>query len=347
MAVDTALMARVFGWFFLVGGVLALVTVALPHPDDVYELGVVIPALVAIGGAVVFFAGFDRLPLWYFHAALDAAIVQVAIAIYSGGPVLGFAYSTMYFWSAITAFSLFTRRQAIGHTLFIGVALAVVLALRDDYMASAVQWLMIMSAVLVAGLMIAVLRNRLEMLLAGVGHAARTDVLTGLTNRRGFDERFEIELERARRTGRPLGVVAVDLDHFKQVNDRFGHQVGDQALQMMADALRRSTRRVDLVARLGGEEFAIVAPDTAGALAYTLAERVRAEVERTFSGWYTNLTASCGVAIFPGDGERPDQLVYAADQALYAAKESGRNMTVVNAPRLAEAPPGPAVCSWN
>jgi len=215
------------------------------------------------------------------------------------------------------------------HTLNIGAVYAVLVTVRLDADDRVVHWVMLMSAIMVAGMLIKLLRGRLEELIDRLGDAARTDTLTGLLNRRGFEERTGIELSRAARSGNPLGFVMVDLDHFKAVNDRFGHPEGDRVLKRLSGVLVKEMRLMDVVARLGGEEFAIVLPDTDPEATLFTAERVRCAVKEEFSGPPLTLTVSCGVAALPADGETLPALLSAADRALYAAKEQGRDRTVV------------------
>jgi diguanylate cyclase (GGDEF)-like protein len=157
--------------------------------------------------------------------------------------------------------------------------------------------------------------------------AAQTDPLTGLLNRRALDDSFSRELARAERAGEPLGVVILDLDGFKKFNDDRGHQEGDRALQRLGLVLADKTRAGDVMARIGGEEFALLVPnsDTPGVL--VLAERLRRGVEVEFGG-DGRLTASCGVASYPANGTSPASLIAAADRALYKAKRQGRNRVV-------------------
>jgi diguanylate cyclase (GGDEF)-like protein len=155
------------------------------------------------------------------------------------------------------------------------------------------------------------------------------DPLTGLLNRRGFQERMEIELERAVRDGTPLCLVVADLDDFKEVNDRLGHLGGDMALERVSGVIAKTTRRADAAARLGGEEFAFILPDTIPHEAYTLAERVRTATERSFRGTAVELTVSLGVARFPQHGMTAEGLLHSADQAMYAAKALGKNRTAL------------------
>ena len=159
--------------------------------------------------------------------------------------------------------------------------------------------------------------------------AARTDSLTGLLNRRGFEELMEVETEHARRRGVPLTLLLGDVDHFKQVNDMLGHAGGDEALVRIAKILDRCTRAGDRVARTGGEEFGIVLPNTDHPTAHSLAETLRGLVKESFEGDKVTLTMSFGVASFPAHASTSRSLQLAADDALYAAKEMGRNLSVI------------------
>jgi diguanylate cyclase (GGDEF)-like protein len=149
-----------------------------------------------------------------------------------------------------------------------------------------------------------------------------------LSNRREFEENFARELERSTRTGQPLGLAVLDLDWFKEVNDLLGHVAGDRALRLLAEVLRRETRGIDTVARLGGEEFAVLAPEAGEEEVFRLAERLRREVKTAFADHAKPLTVSCGVASFPATGGTSSDLIRAADRALYAAKDLGRDRSV-------------------
>ena len=155
------------------------------------------------------------------------------------------------------------------------------------------------------------------------------DILTGLFNRRYLEELLELECSRAERSKQPIGVVMVDVDHFKRFNDTFGHDAGDLVLKNIGELLRRSIRQGDVACRYGGEEFVLVLPGTSASEAVDVAERVR-EGARRLEIVYRNqalgrITVSLGVAAYPMAGETPAELIDAADQTLYAAKNAGRD----------------------
>ena len=173
--------------------------------------------------------------------------------------------------------------------------------------------------------------------------AARTDPQTGLANTVFWHEMARKELARAERTHAPLGIVFLDLDHFKTVNDTHGHPAGDQVLKAIATELRRELRTDDLVGRFGGEEFAVLLPNTDPEDTTAAGERIRRRIASlsvtitTAHGDTTldGLTCSVGAATFPAAGHTLEQLILAADSATYAAKKNGRNQ-VITAPTPTE-----------
>jgi len=157
------------------------------------------------------------------------------------------------------------------------------------------------------------------------------DELTGLPNRRAFHRYVEEELARAERFTQPFGLIILDLDHFKQVNDRHGHQTGDRVLKLLAEVLREEVRTIDRPARLGGEEFAVLLPGTGLSGAHGVAERIRERMAREVTDLgkvALRVTVSAGVAAYPDHGAGIDPLVAKADKALYVAKSKGRNRVV-------------------
>lgn len=165
---------------------------------------------------------------------------------------------------------------------------------------------------------------------------ANTDELTGLANRRHLMQKLAVEVDRAHRYHRPLSLIVLDLDHFKRVNDTYGHAVGDDVLRSAAQAMTRISRDLDLPGRMGGEEFAVILPETDGEGARTVADRMRLEIGRSLhepeGEEPFRVTASLGVAtLLPGSELEGEELLQAADEALYRAKEMGRNRVALSA----------------
>ena len=161
---------------------------------------------------------------------------------------------------------------------------------------------------------------------------ANTDTLTGIANRRQFMAEFAIELERVRRYKKHASVLMLDLDHFKQVNDRHGHATGNAVLRHFSEVTQQHLRKVDLFGRLGGEEFGILLPDTDLAAAYEFAERLRKHVAASPCATATEsiaYTVSIGVTACDHDQPSADHILAQADKALYQAKSNGRNRTVI------------------
>jgi len=175
------------------------------------------------------------------------------------------------------------------------------------------------------------LRNNLDQSL----ELAVTDALTGLHNRRYMNSQLKALSARALHGGEPVSVLLVDIDHFKSVNDGYGHDVGDEVLKEFAVRLATNVRAIDLPCRYGGEEFAVVMPDTRLEDAQRIAERIRLHVSgspfRLASGEALAVTISIGVATSMGEGDTPDMLLKRADSGLYEAKSGGRNRVVTRA----------------
>jgi diguanylate cyclase (GGDEF)-like protein len=196
------------------------------------------------------------------------------------------------------------------------------------------RWLDVMVSVSVVATVVHILSANNRTLLGKLEDEARVDQLTGVLNRRGFEERLPIELDRARRDGTSVGVVAFDIDRFKRVNDEWGHETGDRVLAHLGAVLRAHTRSADVVARTGGEEFVAVLTGSDAAEAQAYAERVRAAFCAPSDLELPRVTVSAGVTTT----EAPDSagtLLQQSDTALYAAKRAGRDRTVVHGRPLA------------
>lgn len=164
-------------------------------------------------------------------------------------------------------------------------------------------------------------------------HHATTDGLTGLSNHKHFKQRLLAEFRRTLRHQQPLSLLMLDIDHFKAINDTYGHPAGDQVLRIIGRVLREHTRLHDLPARYGGEEFAIILPDTSSEEACRVGEKLRILISRTAfntGGTPLTVTVSAGVAARQLSSAGPDELLRMADQALYLAKSAGRNRVILN-----------------
>ncbi len=180
-------------------------------------------------------------------------------------------------------------------------------------------------------------------LLGEVERLATRDSLTGLANRRLFDESLQREAARSQRLGTPLSLLVLDVDHFKQVNDSYGHQTGDAVLREVADALVSNTKNFDVAARYGGDEFVVLLPGCRRDDAMRVAQRVRGEIARQVGE--APVTISAGVATMPDNASDAERLMAAADGALYDAKRTGRDRVTGSGRGLELA--APAALSWS
>jgi diguanylate cyclase (GGDEF)-like protein/putative nucleotidyltransferase with HDIG domain len=332
-SLQASLVAKVLAALFAAGASLAALTVILPHPAGANELGLLAIVAGAYLTALTLYTQAARLPAWTLPPTLAwGSTLITGVAYFSGeapSPLVFF-----YLWVFLYASYFFTHRQAAAQIVFVGLAYGTLLLAKAPLGAIPVWWLVGMGTLLVGAIVIMVIRARIELLIARLYDAARIDPLTKLSNRRGFRELLDLELERARRSGTAMGLLVGDLDDFKDVNDLSGHQVGDLALQRVARLLCAGKREIDAAARVGGEEFALIVPDTERDETLALAERLRQAVYDEFAGEQIRLTISFGLSVYPEHGETAASLLHAADQALYAAKESGRNRTVRHSPAL-------------
>lgn len=317
----------------LVGGAVAvtcLVGVFVPGNAEVNADVLLVTAAAAGALGAVMLLVYDHLPLRAFHAvALIGAALATATA-YGWGSMS--AYGPLpYVWVTLFVFYFFSRSAALVHLTIMVAAYAGVLVQDSPPDNPLDGWIATVVALLVAGYLISIVRDWTAHLIASLSDAAHRDPLTDLLNRRGFQEVFDVELERARRADQSLSLIVGDLDRFKRVNDVHGHAAGDAVLTRVADAIRGAKRGFDRAARVGGEEFAILAPDCDEHGAYMLAERIRAAVHEAVAGDdASQLTISFGISTHPLHGQSADSLLRTADQALYAAKRLGRNRSVIS-----------------
>jgi diguanylate cyclase (GGDEF)-like protein len=322
--------ATTFGALSLLAAAVVVATLLAPgDPDRDAIVLAASAALFAVIGLGLLFGG-DSLPFWVVHASLAVGLVVIAVVVAVAGSSAAGVYSIAFPLAVLPGFYYFDPRVALGYALLATAAFGGALLVDDDVPLRAARLITGVAAMGAVALIMVRLRRRTDDLHGRLDLAARTDPLTGLANRREFNSRFAHEIARAERSGQPLGVLIVDLDGFKAVNDTHGHKAGDLVLARLGTVLRDSTRTTDLVARIGGEEFGILAPDAGPEEALALAERIRRATMSSLSDEPPALTASCGVATYPRSGVDADDLLRAADRALYAAKRDGRNRSVLN-----------------
>lgn len=175
--------------------------------------------------------------------------------------------------------------------------------------------------------------NELKLALGQMEQLAKTDGLTGLLNRRSLFEAAEQEFLRAQRYSRPLSILMLDIDHFKRINDTYGHQIGDRVIQQVADVLKAALRQVDITGRYGGEEFVVVLPETDLHQSIEVAERLRYLIDSLSTSTVLGelrITASVGVAVRRDQVRSIEEMLNQADKALYQAKTAGRNTWVIS-----------------
>ena len=303
-ATERATMARWLGIFFASGATLALAGLLLPH---VPYRNTGATALLAASGypvALLLFWCGRRLSIGAFHVLTAAGTLIVTLAIALGhGSRLADLSPLFYMWVPIFAFTFFTARAALVQVLWIAASYSVVLSFQADPA-------IISQCVIVIGVL-TVTSGAVHSLVRQITRLARTDSLTGLANRRVFDERLAAEMARARRTLTPVCVAVIDLDDFKRVNDELGHQAGDALLAQLAPCWIPELRATDCLARYGGDEFAMVFPDTAISRAAQVIDRLRNAAP--------DVSFSAGIAQADTTDDA-DSLVSRADSDLYAAK---------------------------
>lgn len=312
----------------LLFGAASLVTVlalVLPHQPQVEEAGLVVVACVAALAALILAVGGDRLPSWSYPLFCACGTVIVTFSLIFNGERLG-GHSgqdeMFYLWVALYAAYFFGRAMTAIQVALIAVAFAVALVVINPGDVAVSRWLSTVALVGGAAIVVRLLSERIGSLLTELRDTARTDHLTGLPNRRSFEEAMIAELARVRRGGPSFSVIVGDLDSFKDVNDRFGHATGDLLLVEVARRLEERARTGDLVARLGGDEFALLLPGTELTGALELGDRLALGLCENPPAPELTIGLSFGVATYGDDGVTMDQLLSAADTRLYDAKRA-------------------------
>jgi diguanylate cyclase (GGDEF)-like protein len=311
---------RLLPW--VAAGVLAFALLPLLPDGTTEPANLIAGALVPAVLVVALVAPWERLPAWTQAVPAMVPFVMVAL-IRSVHESTETAYTPVVllpvFWFALYG----TRPQLLISIAAVGVTLAIPSPAveGDTYpvteLGAALLWMVIAG---ITGLTISELVRQRERLQARLGQMAHTDKLTGLPNRRAWDDELDRELARAGRSGAAMCAVLLDLDHFKQFNDRHGHQAGDAHLRDVAQVWLQRLRATDLIARYGGEEFAVILTATAIPDAQPVIEGLRESLPGSE-------TVSAGIAQWDGR-ESADELMARADRALYEAKRTGRDRSV-------------------
>lgn len=332
------LKAHILAALFAAGATLALLTLALPHSPRAGAAGIWAIAGIAYVVAALLFWRADRVGSGVLALVLGGGTTLITgVAYFSAedpSPLI-FLYLWVYLYSAY----FFSTRMMLAQIAYVAATYAMLLTARSPLDGVAAWWLVAMGTLAVAAVVICVMRERVDVLIARLYDTARSDPLTRLANRRGFRETLDLELARARRRGGQVTVMVCDVDRFKEVSDRGGHRLGDTALQRVAAILARCKRETDSVARVGGGEFALVLPDADEQGAFVTAERLRCEVRDEFRNASVPLTLSLGIAGYPRAGETAASLLRATDEALQAARWNGCDRTMLHSPTMRSAPP--------
>jgi diguanylate cyclase (GGDEF)-like protein len=292
------------------------------------------PAFAALGFVTLLLVAGPRLPMAVLSSLgpIGAALIAFAIATTPTGQGEG---ALLYVWPVLWVAYFFGRTGSILIVGWVGVVQGAALVYSDGVLD---RWIDVLVSVGIVAAVVHALSERNQRLVESLAAEARVDKLTGVLNRRGFEERAAIAVERARREGHSVGAAAFDIDYFKRVNDEWGHEVGDRVLEHLGEVLRSETRGADVVARLGGEEFVAFLADADCEQVRRYAERVRAAFAAAKQVGLPHVTVSAGIAA----GVAPDSvegLLQATDTALYAAKRGGRDRTVVHDQALAATSP--------
>jgi diguanylate cyclase (GGDEF)-like protein len=321
-----AVRTRVLGILMLAGGGLAAITVALPPEAEGSDPAVLVCGAIAAFAGVALLVSRRELPGWLIGAIGIFGTALITLATYAGGGAdTGTAANeVLYVWVGLFAFYFLPLPAAMVQLAAVGVAYALLLSAQGTPVnAAATQWVVTIGTLLVAGMVFAMLHNSLVGLVHELGERARLDDLTRLLNRHALEERAETEFARLARGAGPIAVLVCDIDGFKTVNDSLGHPAGDQVLRRVALVLEHGTREIDAVARVGGDEFALLLPDVTAEEARGVAERLRLGVRRSAGDMRLRLSISIGVAVGPACGDDLATLWQAADRAMYEAKRSG------------------------
>ncbi len=323
---------RVAGLLYLIGCVTTVVAIVLPHSPQADLTAFALLAVAMAAVAALLLAYPRALPQRTCEAVMFLGTAIVSLTLYFNGERHGGPSAdneVLYLWIALYAGYFFTRAQMICQLFVLAACYAGALVAIAPGQVGFTRWLITVGMVSTAAGVVHVLKLHNERLVARLSAAVRTDSLTGLINRLGFDESLTRELAHAGRTGRPLALIIADIDDFKGLNDELGHPAGDAALRAFGTTATAVARATDTMSRIGGDEFAAILPETDAGGAFEFAERLRLAIGDLEAELGLRLTMSVGVVAAQLPGATPEALIRAADRALYEAKRLGRDQSVL------------------
>ena len=311
---------------FVLGSATLLATLPMPDPNRSDH-----PAIELIAGLLVLGAVFVAVlrpgRRWVSRVTIIYGILLVSALMAVTRPIEATPF--FYLWPMVFSAYFCSRREVAFDLALMLVTSALALFIWSEDPMKPGLFMGVAMSVALTTVVVKLLAEHVTETIGQLIEAADTDYLTGLLNRRAFDLEFRDQCERARRSGLPLALVTFDLDHFKQINDRLGHAEGDRVLRDFAALLGRELRGGDTLARVGGEEFAIVLFGVGLQDGVVFAERIGHSLLAFGSEDRPRLSTSAGVAVLSPSEPGPEALLLAADRALYAAKEAGRRRVAV------------------
>ena len=286
----------------------------------------VAPALATVPFIILLLTLGPKLPVTVLAGLGPIGVAMIAVAI-ATTPQPGDG-AVFYAWPVLWCAYYFGVRGSVLIIVWLGIVHGVAVASLSGEASTVDRWLDVMVTMSIVAVVVQSLSARNRELLAKSVAEARTDKLTGLLNRRGFEERAPTELERARRNGSWIAIVSFDIDYFKRINDEWGHEKGDRVLEALGDVFRAETRETDLAVRMGGEEFLAVLAGTDLDEAMDYARRVRSRFAAIDVGTGA-ATISAGITATQAPNGT-DEVLLAADSALYEAKCAGRDRAIAH-----------------
>jgi diguanylate cyclase (GGDEF)-like protein len=317
-------MARFGAMLFGASAIATVLGLLLKHQPQVDVLGLEIVVAASATIAIGLLIWGERAPLWVYMAGIAVSTVLVSIVVVSNGERHGGAAGVSeiyYLWVILYAAYYLGRLATAAQVAFVALSYGVVLKIVHPGDVATSRWIATVGLVVGSAVVVRLLSERIEALVARLHAAAHTDSLTGLANRLAFEDAYRREVARAKREGNGFALLLADLDQLKEINDRFGHHAGDQAICDTAKALRTTLRASDLPARIGGDEFAVLLPSTGVAGARVLGERLSRALCESGAG-ERSLGLSFGVAVPTKDCHELDDVMRAADDALYDSKKA-------------------------